>query len=176
MADAEIDAMGKVSTALEALDDDARHRVLRWAGERYGVVLAGAGKGGDRANLGRKGANAFGDTGDDQEFGTLADLYDAARPKTDAERALVGAYWIWKSEGKAEFQAQPVNTALKNLGHALSNVTDALTSLKSRKPALVLQLEKHGKTRQGRKTYKITTAGERAVQQMIAGTFGQQEE
>jgi hypothetical protein len=37
------------------------------------------------------------------------------------------------------------------------------------KPALVLQLKKAGKSRQARKTYKVTVAGVKAVEAMLRG-------
>jgi hypothetical protein len=39
--------------------------------------------------------------------------------------------------------------------------------LKSQKPALVVQLKKSGSTKQARKKYKLTTAGKKAVEQLI---------
>src|SRR4051812_39393761 len=39
MAGPEIDAMSALPTALADLEEDARGRVLRWAAERYGVIL-----------------------------------------------------------------------------------------------------------------------------------------
>jgi hypothetical protein len=68
-----------------------------------------------------------------------------------------------------------LNTNLKNLGHGLSNVTDALTSLINRKPSFVLQTAKSGKSRQARKKYKLTRAGLDEVRRMIQGQEQSQE-
>jgi hypothetical protein len=43
-----------------------------------------------------------------------------------------------------------------------------LGALQGRKPALVRQVAKSGRTRQARKKYKLTTAGISAVRAMIA--------
>ncbi len=64
--------------------------------------------------------------------------------------------------------AADVNAELKNVGDALSNVTVAFETLKSLKPALVMQMAKSGKSQQARKTYKLTVVGIRAAEEMLA--------
>ncbi len=72
-------------------------------------------------------------------------------------------------QGADSFDSQSANTALKNLGHAIANITMALGALIKQKPALVLQTKKSGKSRQARKTFKLTVAGIKAVEDMING-------
>ena len=62
---------------------------------------------------------------------------------------------------------QQVNDALKNLGHAMSNITDAFTSLIRRKPQLAMQVEKTGSSKQARKKYKLTIAGINEVKKLL---------
>lgn len=62
-----------------------------------------------------------------------------------------------------------MNTALNNLGHKLANVTVSLSVLIEAKPQLVLQLRKSGKSKQARKTYKLSVAGIDRVKEMIDG-------
>src|SRR5262249_34935494 len=140
---------------------DGVSRVLQWAAGSFGasVALAAA-----------KSTRTKGD-GDDntggQEFDSLAELYAAAQPKTDSDRALVAGYWFQFKEGQEEFAAQTLNTALKNLGHGVSNITNALEALKAQSPALVMQLRKSGSSQQARKKYKLTAAGKKAVELLI---------
>jgi hypothetical protein len=159
---AELKAMKGVADALANLDKDGVSRVLQWAAGSFGasVTLAGA-----------KSARMKGE-GDDgmagaQEFDSLADLHAAAQPNTDADRALVAGYWFQFKEGQEEFAAQTLNTALKNLGHGVSNITKALDALKAQSPALVIQLRKSGSSQQARKKYKLTAAGKKAVELLI---------
>jgi hypothetical protein len=49
----------------------------------------------------------------------------------------------------------------------VSNITEALDTLKNQKPALVLQLKKSGTTVQARKTYKVTNEGARRIRQLM---------
>ena len=160
-ADTELAAMASVLSALKDLDPEVQERVLRWAGDRLGVESPIGGKKDTR--LGTPGTN-----GERPEFTDFASLHEAAGPETDANRALVAGYWFQVIRGQAELDAQALNAALKNLGHRIANITEALTSLKSTRPALVIQTQKKGTTRQARKKYKLTTAGVKAVEAMLA--------
>lgn len=163
---AEVKAMGKLAEAIAGLDPDATARVLRWAVDRYGVAVSGtsrtkhSGAGGEVAGNGNGGVSSG-------QFGELADLYAASAPEMDTDKALVAGYWFQFCEGKAEFGSQEINTALKNLGHPIKNITSAFDNLKARKPAPVMQLKKAGTSKQARKTYKLTVAGKSAVEMMI---------
>ncbi len=166
---AEITAMQKLAEALSGLDAEAIARVLRWAGDRYGVAGVGPkGRGGGGGSTGATEENGTVTNGSMQRrFSELAELYTAASPATDADRALVTGYWFQFVQGDAEFGSQTVNSALKNLGHGVSNITSAFETLKAQKPALVMQLKKAGTSKQARKTYKLTAAGKNAVELLI---------
>lgn len=102
-----------------------------------------------------------------ETFGSFAELYDAVGPDTHADKALVAGYWLQVCEGGESFDSLSANNELKHLGHRLPNITAALTKLKGMKPALVLQLKKSGTSKQARKTYKLTMAGEKALHEML---------
>jgi len=165
----EISAMQRLVEALAGLDRDAIARVLRWATERYEVTC-------QRALPARHAAapndvlqteTPVGESSRPPRFEHFADLYNAASPSTDSDRALVGGYWTQYCLGETDFVAQGINAALKDLGHQVSNITGAFDSLKAKRPALVLQVKKSGSTRQARKKYKLTAAGKTAVEDMI---------
>ena len=172
MPDPEISAMGVVADALTPLDEEARGRILRWAAERYGVTLAPGrrGRGGelDDSDDGEDGVTEQEISDEARDFEHFAELSDAAGPKTDVDRVLVAGYWLQAIKGQPSFQALELNKELKNLGHPIGNVTDALSSNKDRKPSRILQLRKAGSSRQARKTYKLTHEGLIFVQGMIA--------
>jgi hypothetical protein len=172
VVDEELSAMASVVAALEPLDTTGRQRVLQYACQRYGIDPVAS------EALGATGARRVRESVDGLKgcFDSFAELYDAADPRTDPDRALVSAWWVSIEGGEPEFQAQPVNTALKNLGHPSANITEALTALKRRSPSLVLQVEKRGKSRQARKSYKLTVAGIRAVEDLVAGKQSDQGE
>jgi hypothetical protein len=158
--DAEIRAMSAVAGSLDSLDEEARGRVLRWAADRYKVaaITRSGSQPGGLSN--GEGATSTG-------FQDLATLFSEASPRTEAEKALVAGYWLQIGEGAKDWESQPLNTALKNLGHRLSNVTDCLSALIDRRPSLVIQVAKSGTTRQARKRYKLTTSGISEVGAML---------
>lgn len=160
--DVEIAAMGAVARALEPLDEVVRQRVISWAASRFGASLPTP----NRSSGTERHSAPAGDSAR-LEFESFAELFEAADPGTDKDRALVAAYWAQICQSQATFPAQILNASLKDLGHGLSNVTVALDALKDEKPALILQLKKSGTSRQARKTYKLTVEGAKRVRQML---------
>jgi hypothetical protein len=168
--DAEIAAMEAMVAALQDLDEDARGRVLEWTAKRFRVTVSGEGRrGGTGFGRGRAGGREEDEREPDREYRDLADLLDVARPSDDNQRALVAGYWFQIVEGGGSFSGQQTNDALKDTGNGLPNVTRSLDRLQSRDPALVRQVGKSGRSRQARKTYRLTTSGIRAVEAMVSG-------
>lgn len=159
--DPEITAMTGVTAALTPLDDDARRRVLRWAAERFEVTVPKFRSTGDDAEEEVSGMAATSD------YASFAELFENSTPRTTTDKALIAAYWFQVIQGSTGFQSQQLNNELKNLGHGLSNVTDSLGSAERAKPTLVMQVNKSGKSKQARKTYKLTLAGINYVKAMI---------
>lgn len=147
--------------------------MLRWAAERYGVVF-GRATAVSEFKAAIEAEEVAGEVSDEEisaeapQFEHFAELFHAATPKTDVDRALVAGYWFQAIQGDPSFQAADLNKELKNLGHALKNVTDSLKSNQEKKPARVIQLRKAGNSRQARKLYKLTHEGLVYVQGLIA--------
>lgn len=163
--DPELKAMGLITEALGDLEPDAVTRVLRWARARFDSATPEAliEKDPGEANGGR------GRSAKAHEFEEIADIMDAAGATTGAERVLVGSYWFQVGEGNASVTGQQINDELKNLGIGVSNVTMAFDDLMRRKPALAMQVQKSGKSKQARKKYKLTSEGVRRVERMLRG-------
>lgn len=157
----ELEAMAKIAALLEPLEAAARSRVLGWVVSALDIGDATR----SQNSLGAK-HQAFVDP--QQRFATFAELFHAAGPESEKEKALVAAYWIQQSSGVDQFASQQINSELKHIGYGVTNITDALTQLMSDKPNLVIQLTKSGSTKQARKTYKITDAGQRRVSEMLS--------
>lgn len=160
-AENEIKAMSAVSIALEDLESDARARVLHWAISHYAIVSA-VQKAPPTQGLSYNGAAAP----LSGQHTTFAELFDAAQPTTEREKAMIAAYWLQVCQNAESFQSQSLNDLLKNLGHGIGNITEALNQLKNDRPALLLQLKKSGSSRQARKTYKLTQEGSKRVEAM----------
>lgn len=165
MDDAELMAMKVVYEALEPLDEGARKRTLAWAAGRLDIDAGPTPEG-----------NPPGDaTGSEALFADVADLVDTAQPSSGADYALAIGYWLQVVEGREGWSGNEVNSLLKDLGHGLANVTVTLSRLMKRKPSLVMQTAKSGRSAQARKTYKLTTAGIREVKAMLTGTGSEEE-
>ncbi len=171
--DAEVAAIQAVVEALSPLETDSRQRVLEYVAARFGSTVQRA-----RSDSQQDAATRDEDeslegrrkSAEGPSFETLAELFDAARPRSNPDKALVAAYWVQVCRGSESFASASINKELKNLGHGLSNVTDAINGLKKRKPAPVVQLKKSGKSRQARTIHKVTDTGIRTVEKMIGGS------
>lgn len=172
VTDPEVDAMAAVAGALADLESDAQHRILRWAADRYSVTLGKvAGNARTRERREDDEADEVTDdeiTAEDPTFDHFADLFNACQPKTGEDKALVAAYWFQSVQGQATWQSGRLQTELKNMGHAIPNITESLSLAIKRKPARVLQVSKAGSSKQARKTYKLTHEGLVYVQGMMA--------
>lgn len=172
----EILAMATIEETLNGLDEEAKGRVLRWVGERYRANVLAAPKGASlEVEVPSRGA-AFAagpeETGVPQ-FETFAELYAQAAPSTDANRVLVGAYWLQVVRGVTDLEARPINNELRNLGHAVGHMPSAFEALLTRRPQPMVQTRKTGKSKQATKRFKLTAEGKRAVERMLDGSAGE---
>lgn len=174
----ELKAMEEVHKALASLSVDGQSRVIAWAVSAL-KLSAGAGHSAptthsrplnDPSASTQRETPASGDgVPSPGSYSTFADLFSAASPNTNPEKALVGGYWLQACQGAESFASMSVNNELKNLGEGVENITSAFDGLKDGKPQLALQVRKEGKSQQARKKYKLTVAGTRSVERMIRG-------
>lgn len=172
MDDPELKALTKITEALTDLDEDQRRNVLLYVGSRYGEPVHRA------SFVPGKGSAAAGtpELPNPEEYSDIGDLFDVTDPQTEAERVLVGAYWVQIVEGQDDFESFQVNKHLKNLGHPVSNITRALDSMMTQSPRLVIQTQKSGKSKQSRKRYKVTREGMKRVGSMLIEPNGANDE
>src|SRR5688572_25855425 len=112
--DSEVDAMQRIYEVLVELEADARRRVMNWTRARFGDAPTSA----DLPSA--SGAEETSREG-------LAEFVSRIAPRTDVERVLVAATWFQMSLGREEFDSGSVNSALKDLGYRVANVTRCLT-------------------------------------------------
>jgi len=173
----EFDAIKAVHDALEPLEEAARTRVLTYINSLLGidVKVTGSHSGTARAagdadvieDPEEEAANGV--AKDAPTYSSFAELYAAANPKSNGEKALIAGYWLQVSQGAENFTSAAANKELNNLGHKVANITDAIDSVKDQKPMLILQLKKSGSSRQARKLYKVSHEGVKRVEVMIGG-------
>ena len=157
----EFNAFKAVHDALEPLAEDARSRVIKSV-----TTLLGIQHHVSQANSSETEYSVL-EEKDNHSFSNLAELFDAADPGPHSEKALLAGYWIQVEGGADSFTSQEVNKELRDLGHRIGHITSAISALQSTKPQLVFQLKKSGTSQQARKTFKISNAGIKRVQEMI---------
>lgn len=169
----EFEAIKVVHTALEALDKEGRARVLGYIASLLDieakVTKPGSKKNADDAASEEGEAAADAAAKSAKNYSTFADLYSAAGPESNGEKALVAGYWLQVCQGAEGFASQAANKELTNLGHGVANITDAINSVKDLKPSLILQVKKSGTSKQARKLYKVSHEGLKRVEAMISG-------
>jgi hypothetical protein len=180
VSDPEIAAMQQVSESLAPLDSEARGRVLRWAWEKFTDVdkekvrqVRGTDIQNDSEDFISSPREQRSKKPDVSEYEHFAELFDRAAPKTEIEKALVAGYWFQVIKGEKSWQSLALQKELKNLGHGIANISEALTSSIETKPSRVLQLGKAGSSRQARKTYKLTVAGIAYVNTLLEKAEGE---
>jgi hypothetical protein len=167
MPNSELEAMAKLAEVLEPLSPEARARVVTWVTEALDIAVPRSIKAPDGTNVGAGAGIASAPPSVDSSFKAFAELFHAADPRGEKEKALLAGYWIQRSTGVDQFNAQQINAELKHIGYGVANITDALSQLIVERPNLVIQLAKSGSSRQARKTYKVTDAGNRRVHEML---------
>jgi hypothetical protein len=101
------------------------------------------------------------------EFNSLIEKWT---PTTQADWALLGAYYIQRILGHQNVTGFSVNRELKHHGYRVSNVTDCFTANMETEPARMLQTKKSGKSKQAKKLYVVTTAGLKYVEERLGGS------
>lgn len=166
----ELEAMKKVAEVLKDLEPDSARRILEWASDHFNIQIkqldAGAEKKGHDKGDSSERKDALKD--DAKAYNDVPDFYSAVSPTTDAEKVLTISYWKQVYDGASDVDSFNVNKELKDLGHAVGNVTRAFGLLQKSKPQLAVQTRKHGTSQQARKLYRVTGEGKKYIESMIS--------
>src|SRR5215831_9651710 len=141
-SDAEFAAMQTLYKALEPLNDDARKRVVDYILARFGITSPKITKRNPNDQIAEEQIELEEERAAAPKFTSFAELHAAAQPGTNAHKALVAGYWLQVGNNAESFDGFSVNKELKHVGEGLSNVTNAIDTLRNQKPALALQLRK----------------------------------
>jgi hypothetical protein len=110
------------------------------------------------------------DAGVPSPFSTLIEKWT---PNTQADWALLGAYYFQRIVGEQNVTGFQVNRELKQHGYGVTNITDSFTANMQAEPARMHQTRKSGKSKQAKKLYLVTTAGIKYVEDRLSGVEGQ---
>jgi hypothetical protein len=165
----ELNAMNVMFNTLNELEHEERVRVFEWIAKKFafqgqpaGIPVEGP------TNAERREAQP-----DDMNvLENLAEAFARAAPKFDAEKALIVATCLQHRSPGEDLTGREINRELQHLGHGVTNITSALGSLEKRKPKLIIQTRKEGRTKQAQKKYRVTVEGISAARRLIAGDRG----
>lgn len=168
---AEAQAYLEISKALAPLPIESARRVLLSAADAAGMSLGSGRRGGAPSRaVGARDAEPA-ELGEGPSFGGgFGELFAAAAPKTDAEKALVSGYWLQVVGQNNDFDAFAANNELRRLGYPVGNITRAYDTLMKETPKPVIQVKKSGTTKQARKRYRLTEAGIKRIRAAIEET------
>jgi hypothetical protein len=176
--DPQLTAIQAILEALRELSDDDRGMVLDYISMRYPRKQTTS-ISHPRAVISQDAPEVSGTTTDQEpttslveKFSVFGELLDAVGANTDSEKALAASYWLQCHDKVDSIDSQSVNTLLKHTGYAISNITRALDGLGASKPALVVQLKKLGSSQQARKTFRVTSSGEKFVVDRLRASLG----
>jgi hypothetical protein len=144
IVDKELKVMQEVVDSLQKLDEVERVRVVRWFCERF---LTGNNELGSRNYTHVKNINMH------LDGNLLSRLQDNSEIKTEGDKVLAVMEWLRDNEARGEITAYEVNQELKKVGMRVGNITSAFSELV--KKGLVVQVDKKGRFKQGRKRYKL---------------------
>jgi hypothetical protein len=161
--DPEIEAMNEICTALKNLDDDAKERVIRWVIDKFSFDLI---KHEVDSSLKIK-AKGFSQNLEIKSFKSVADIFTKACPKNDIEKVLIVSAYLQETKLGSELTGREINARLNLLGHGVRNITSTIGALINRKPQLMIQTRKEGKTKQAQKKYKVTSEGLASAKEML---------
>lgn len=189
MFDPEIEAIAKCYDLIKVLEDDSKIRVIQWLVSRFELNPQPSTWNGHsspaRQSSQNRAVSILPPSNNDSDlnggetliavpqentiesFDSVAEIFASTSPNNDWEKALVVAAFSQVKNALSDFTSYEINKELKNLGHASSNITKALDNCIDRKPQLILQLKKVGKSRQAKKKYKVSNEGLMYVKSMI---------
>ncbi len=165
--DPEISALQAANAALAGLDDSAKERVLKWLITKYSPDIQVSGDGQRLKALGAGLQTSTSSGASTSDFDSIADCFAMAEPETDGDKALVVATYLQERRGSDDLTAFEINKELTHLGHGVINIATCLGRLIEKKPQLMIQTAKSGKTKQARKKYRVTREGIMTVARML---------
>lgn len=168
--DLELKVMGEVYHSLKGLEPSAQIRILGWVRSKLslqkgepGIVLDKMGN-----------PEVSSESAVIASFDSIADIFAEGMPNTDVDKVLLASAYLQEKSGGSDLTGREINAELHNLGHRVANITSSVSGLINRKPQLMIQTRKDGKSQQAQKKYRVTVAGLNAAKAMLSSRAGGQ--
>lgn len=146
----ELSAMNQIHGILSELQEAERLRVIAWVSAVFVKNQSASVPGASFSSFEEQGT---------QLTKSLAEKFSEASPSNQAEKVLICAVHLHEINGGTDFASREVNALLRDLGHGIDNITRAFESLVNRRPQLIVQTRKEGRTKQAQKKFRVTEAG-----------------
>lgn len=184
MAKSDVDAVKEAKAietcgkALSPLSKGGRKRVLDWLLDSFGSETttrdSRSATPAPRAMSQRSASSTQRGADEGGEHSSFEELFEAAKLKTDVQRALVAAYWLQfrGDAGDASatgFSTAEANELLHTIGHRIKNVAMAFRNLRKKKQgqaAPVVQFVVKGSKKT---SLRVTPAGKKRAETMLQG-------
>lgn len=179
--DPELNALEECFDLLDALNPQARERVLSWLNNRFATqqVIETPTNGVEvhselESTLTNEETSSFENringmynnqngshSGNKVEIKikTLEELAKHISGVTESEKALLMAAYLQTVQNQHEMSGRVINDYLKKFDEGVKNITSALRVLIQKNPALIRQTFKSGNLAQSQKKYQVTEAG-----------------
>jgi hypothetical protein len=178
----ELSVIEEVAAIMEGLDQDQQRRVLMWL-EDYFDVFGDGNTEEDSDDVSYdsiqpaalpEATSAVEESEEELdevaevEPDTFETLFDRVAPKTAIQKIVVAAYWLQTREGEQQWKSFSTNKLLKSLGVKISSVSGTLALEGKKDEPLVEMMSKAGDSMQARKTYRLSEAGIKFVENRLA--------
>lgn len=174
----EIEAMKGAYSSLKDLNQEEQARVIEWLVKKLSLLDLLGFEGLQKKNIKKEILDNLKGTeinNDIASFDSVADLFAASNANSDQEKVLLIASYLQIKNSLSEITSREINKGLQHMGHGVGNITNTISGLIDKKPQLMIQTRKEGKSQQAQKKYKVTTEGVIAAKKLINQTNGSNE-
>lgn len=160
----ELTAIKNAYDALKNLDDAGKQRAFSWLQNKLNISKQSQGNIPLSDNSEHKSEI---NNGTIESFASVPDIFAAANAKKEVDKVLLVASYLQLKNNMPDLTGRDVNKELQHLGHAVKNITTTIQGLIDKKPQLMIQTWKSGKSKQAQKKYKVTSAGIDAAKKLL---------
>lgn len=106
---------------------------------------------------------------DFSHYDTALELFSEAKVKKSTDKILLMAAYLQVRHNFQEITSYDMNFRLKRIGHGVSNISSSLNAIISRKPEIMVQLDKESTHKQARRKFKVTEEGLKMARRFLPG-------
>jgi hypothetical protein len=101
------------------------------------------------------------------KFETIEDLFSAVKAKTFSAKILLAGAYLHEARQLKEFKTFDIIAMLKKSGGKTRNISSAINGLLRKKPPVLIQTGKLGRSRRAGRSFRLTEAGMRSALKYI---------